>query len=60
MDEVNIVENRMKLHTLTFEQIEKLLEAAQVGRIASIDPEGYPYVVPVHFAYHKCTGKYYK
>jgi nitroimidazol reductase NimA-like FMN-containing flavoprotein (pyridoxamine 5'-phosphate oxidase superfamily) len=47
----------MKTHALAKEQIEGLLNKAQVGRIATQNPEGYPYVVPVHFVYH--NGKIY-
>jgi nitroimidazol reductase NimA-like FMN-containing flavoprotein (pyridoxamine 5'-phosphate oxidase superfamily) len=42
----------MKIHSLTNEQIETLLVKAQVGRIATQSPEGYPYVVPMHFVYY--------
>lgn len=41
----------MKLHTMPVEEVERLLAKGQVGRIASIDPQGYPYIVPVHFVY---------
>lgn len=46
------MQNSMKIHSLTTEQMEALLKRAQVGRIAAQSPEGYPYVVPVHFVYH--------
>ena len=39
------MQQRMKTHSLTKEQIEGLLLKGQVGRIATQDPEGYPYVV---------------
>ena len=51
------MQNRMKTHALTKEQIEGLLKKAQIGRIATQGPEGYPYIVPVHFVYH--NGKIY-
>lgn len=51
------MENRMKLHMLSIEQIDKLLETSKVGRIASLNAQGYPYVVPVHFVYY--NGKIY-
>jgi len=51
------MENRMKTHLLTKEQIETLLIKAQVCRIAAQSPEGYPYVVPMHFVYY--NGKIY-
>jgi len=46
------MQNRMKTHLLGEEQIVALLLKAQVGRIATQSPEGYPYVVPMHFVYH--------
>lgn len=45
------MQNRMKLHTMPVEEVERLLAKGQVGRIASIDSQGYPYIVPVHFVY---------
>jgi nitroimidazol reductase NimA-like FMN-containing flavoprotein (pyridoxamine 5'-phosphate oxidase superfamily) len=39
----------MPKRQLTSEQIDDLLAAAQVGHLATIDPDGHPYVVPVHF-----------
>lgn len=42
---------RMKNHQLTESQIEELLRTEKVGRIATINPDGTPYVVPVHFVY---------
>lgn len=47
----------MKQHRLTGEEIEKLLTEETVGRIATINPDGSPYVVPVHFVYS--GGKIY-
>ncbi len=43
---------RMKKHQLTEEQITELLKKEQVGHIATINEDGYPYVVPVHFIYY--------
>lgn len=43
------MQERMKKHQLTTEQIEQLLERATVGRIATNGEDGYPYIVPVHF-----------
>ena len=42
---------RMKTHQLNEEQIKKILVKSQVGHIATINENGYPYVVPVHFVY---------
>ena len=51
------MQQRMRTHSLTKEQIEGLLQKGQTGRIATYGPEGYPYVVPVHYAYSE--GKIY-
>lgn len=51
------MQQRMKMHSLTKEQIEVLLLKGQVGRIATNSLEGYPYVVPVHYVYS--NGKIY-
>jgi nitroimidazol reductase NimA-like FMN-containing flavoprotein (pyridoxamine 5'-phosphate oxidase superfamily) len=32
--------------------IEKILSAANIGRLATTDSEGYPYITPVNFVYH--------
>ncbi|HML04704.1 MAG TPA: pyridoxamine 5'-phosphate oxidase family protein [Methanobacterium sp.] len=42
---------RMKTHQLNEEQIKEILVKSQVGHIATINENGYPYVVPVHFVY---------
>lgn len=44
---------RMKKHQLNEEQITEILKTAPVGHIATINENGYPYVVPVHFIYHE-------
>lgn len=51
------MQNRMQLHQLTDEEITKLLREAQVGRIAMHGPDGYPYVLPMHFVWY--DGKIY-
>jgi Predicted flavin-nucleotide-binding protein len=51
------MQGRMKHHRLTNEESEKLLLEENVGRIATINPDGSPYIVPVHFVY--CNGKIY-
>ncbi|NYB26492.1 MAG: pyridoxamine 5'-phosphate oxidase family protein [Methanobacteriaceae archaeon] len=48
---------RMKKHQLTEEQVTEILKREQVGNIATINQDGYPYVVPVHFIY--LDGKIY-
>jgi len=48
---------RMKKHQLNEEQIAKILKDAPVGNFATINENGYPYVVPVHFVNH--NGKIY-
>ena len=35
------------------EVIEKILSTATIGRLATIDSEGYPYITPVNFVSHK-------
>jgi nitroimidazol reductase NimA-like FMN-containing flavoprotein (pyridoxamine 5'-phosphate oxidase superfamily) len=40
----------MRDHQLSTDQINDLMDNAEVGHLATIDPDGYPYVVPVHFA----------
>jgi len=47
------MQGRMKQHQLSKTEIDKLLENAQVGRIATHNENGYPYIVPVHFIVHK-------
>ncbi|HEX5330923.1 pyridoxamine 5'-phosphate oxidase family protein [Sulfuricurvum sp.] len=43
--------HRTKNHLLTQEQIEALFKRAEVGRIATLNKDGYPYVLPIHFVY---------
>ena len=47
------MQNRMKMHQLSKEQIENILRNQPVGVIATIDKSGYPYAVPVHFVIHE-------
>lgn len=42
----------MKEHPLTEEQVTELLNRSQVGNIATLNEDGYPYTVPVHYIYH--------
>jgi len=43
---------RMKKFQLTSEQIDELLHRADIGRLATINESGYPYVVAMHFVYY--------
>lgn len=43
------MQNRMKTHQLSNEQIENMLSDQLVGVISTINESGYPYAVPVHF-----------
>lgn len=47
------MQGRMKQHQLSKEQIDSVLNNAQVGRIATHNENGYPYIVPVHFIVHE-------
>jgi nitroimidazol reductase NimA-like FMN-containing flavoprotein (pyridoxamine 5'-phosphate oxidase superfamily) len=40
-----------KKHLLSKEETERLLQSQQVGHLATINPDGHPYVTPVHFVY---------
>jgi nitroimidazol reductase NimA-like FMN-containing flavoprotein (pyridoxamine 5'-phosphate oxidase superfamily) len=31
----------------------RILESANIGRLATVDSEGYPYITPVNFVYHE-------
>ena len=48
----NFMQNRMKTHQLNEEEITSLLEAEQVGRLATINPDGTPYITPVHYVFY--------
>jgi len=43
------MQNRMKTHSLTKEQIDKLLLSASTGSLATLNEDGSPYVTAVHF-----------
>lgn len=45
------MQHRMKTHPLTEQQINRLLEQAQTGSLATLNPDGTPYVTPIHFIY---------
>lgn len=51
------MQNRMKNHQLNDKQIEEILMKAPVGNVATINKDGFPYILPMHFAY--CDGKIY-
>lgn len=51
------MQGRMKQHQLTVQEISEVLENAQVGRIATLYENGYPYIVPIHFVIYE--GKIY-
>lgn len=44
------MQERMLTHQLTQEEIDCLLTAAQTGVLSTLDPDGAPYTIPVHFA----------
>lgn len=43
------MQGRMKQHQLSTEEIDDVLRKGEVGRIATQNDNGYPYVVPVHY-----------
>ena len=45
------MKHRTKTHLLSHEQIIALFERAKVGRLGCLNPNGYPYVVPMHFVH---------
>jgi nitroimidazol reductase NimA-like FMN-containing flavoprotein (pyridoxamine 5'-phosphate oxidase superfamily) len=45
------MQHRMKTHPLTEQQINHLLLRAQTGSLATLNPDGTPYITPVHFIY---------
>lgn len=45
------MQGRMKSHQLTDKQIEDLLSKEHIGRLATLNSNGFPYVTPVHFIY---------
>ena len=46
------MQHRMKTHPLTKEKIDKLLSSTSTGSLATLNNDGSPYVIPVHFLYH--------
>ena len=45
------MQGRMKKHQISFSEIEEILKEQKVGRLATLNLDGYPYVTPVHFIY---------
>ena len=46
------MQHRMKTHPLTEQQINHLLQRAQTGSLATLNPDGTPYSTPIHFVYY--------
>lgn len=47
------MQHRMKTHPLTKEQIDSLLLKKETGSLATVNEDGSPYIIPIHFLYHK-------
>jgi nitroimidazol reductase NimA-like FMN-containing flavoprotein (pyridoxamine 5'-phosphate oxidase superfamily) len=47
--------HRTKTHLLTQKQIDTLFLKAEVGRLGTFSPNGFPYVLPMHFVYFNHT-----
>ena len=43
------MQGRMKQHQLSVEEISEVLSKSEVGRIATHNENGFPYIVPVHY-----------
>lgn len=43
------MQGRMKHHQLTENEVSEILLKAPVGRIATLNDNGFPYIVPIHF-----------
>ena len=41
---------KMKMHQMTAQEVDTFLEQADVGRVGTLGADGFPYLVPVHFA----------
>ncbi|MCC7576802.1 MAG: pyridoxamine 5'-phosphate oxidase family protein [Methanomethylovorans sp.] len=52
------MQNRMKDHQLNDEKTKSILIKVPVGNIATINENGYPYVVPVHFTYMRTRSTF--
>ena len=47
------MQGRMKEHQLTEAEIRDFLSKVPVGRLGTLNEDGYPYIVPVHFYYEQ-------
>ncbi len=45
------MQNRMRKHQLGENQVRNLLDKVEVGSLSTINEDGSPYVIPVHFVY---------
>lgn len=45
------MQGRMKKHQISFPEIEEILREQKVGRLATLNPNGFPYITPVHYVY---------
>lgn len=45
------MQGRMKKYQINQEEIEAVMQEQKVGRLATLNPNGFPYVTPVHFIY---------
>ena len=45
------MQGRMRQHQLSPAEITEVLNKVEVGRIATNDPNGFPYIVPIHYVY---------
>lgn len=48
---MRILTDDLKKRAMVADEIRDLLNRAEVGRVAMLNPDGTPYVVPVHFAF---------
>ena len=48
-----IMQHRMKTHQLSEEQIHQLLGRSQTGSLTTLNSDGTPYIIPIHFVYYK-------
>jgi nitroimidazol reductase NimA-like FMN-containing flavoprotein (pyridoxamine 5'-phosphate oxidase superfamily) len=55
--EENQMQHRMKQNPLPYERVKEILAGQEVGRFVTVNKNGYPYAVPVHFVYYE--GKIY-
>ena len=45
------MQGRMKKYQISFPEVEEILKEQKVGRLATLNSNGYPYITPVHFIY---------